>query len=226
MTKVTIVFPHQLFKLNPAVDIARKVYLVEEYLFFNHYKFHKQKLVLHRASMKSYEAHLLKNKIAVAYIDAADKLSDIRNLIAYFHQQKVMEIHITDVADNWLRKRIHNTCKKYNINCVEYTTPNFINTLGDVKIYFDKKKTYFQTGFYTEQRKKRNILLDASGGPEGGQWTYDADNRVKFPKKEKVPVLNFAKEESYVEEARKYIEKKFPSNYGSVEEFIYPVRTF
>jgi deoxyribodipyrimidine photolyase-related protein len=223
MTKVTIVFPHQLFKLNPAVDIARKVYLVEEYLFFNHYKFHKQKLVLHRASMKSYEAHLLKNKIAVAYIDAADKLSDIRNLIAYFHQQKVMEIHITDVADNWLRKRIHNTCKKYNINCVEYTTPNFINTLGDVKIYFDKKKTYFQTGFYTEQRKKRNILLDASGGPEGGQWTYDADNRVKFPKKEKVPVLNFAKEESYVEEARKYIEKKFPSNYGSVEEFIYPV---
>ena len=223
MKKASIIFPHQLFKLNPAVDPTHEVYLVEEWLFFNQYHFHKQKLVLHRASMKCYEAYLQQNKTAITYINAAEKISDIRNLITHLHQQKITEIHFTDVADNWLRKRIYNSCKKYNIKCVEYDSPNFINTMDEVKLYFDKKKTYYQTGFYTWQRKQRAILLDASGGPEGGQWTYDADNRLKFPKKEKAPVLSFAKENRYVEDSKKYIDENFPFNYGSIEQFIYPI---
>ena len=222
MAKVSIIFPHQLFKLNPAIDAERKTYLVEESLFFNQYKFHKQKLVLHRATMKCYEAYLQQNKIDVTYIDATDKLSDIRNLITYLYQQKITEIHVTDTADNWLQKRIYSSCKKYAIKCVEHASPNFINTADEVKSYSTNKKTYFQTRFYTGQRKQRKILLDASGGPEGGQWTYDADNRIKFPKNGKAPVLHFAKEDDYIEDAKKYIENNFRENYGSIENFIYP----
>ena len=44
--------------------------LIEEFLFFRHYKFHKQKLVLHRASMKYYEGYLLENGVKVTYIDS------------------------------------------------------------------------------------------------------------------------------------------------------------
>ena len=65
-----------------------------------------------------------------------------------------------------------------------YTSPNFLNTMNGVKSFFDKKKTYFQTAFYTDQRKQRNILLTAAREPEGGQWSFDADNRLKFPAKE------------------------------------------
>jgi deoxyribodipyrimidine photolyase-related protein len=222
MNAVTLVFPHQLFKVNPAVDGARKVYLVEEYLFFSQYKFHQQKLVLHRASMKFYAGYLAGKKITVEYIDAIDGLSDIRKLIARLYKQKIKEIHFTDTADYLLNRRIAKACAETGINLKEYTTPYFLNTLAEVKGYFDKKKTYFQTGFYTEQRKKRNILLDASGGPEGGQWTYDADNRMKFPKKEKAPVIKFAAEDNAVAEAKKYVIKNFKDNYGSTEKFIYP----
>jgi deoxyribodipyrimidine photolyase-related protein len=222
MNAVTLVFPHQLFKVNPAVDGARKVYLVEEYLFFSQYKFHQQKLVLHRASMKFYAGYLAGKKITVEYIDAIDGLSDIRKLIARLYKQKIKEIHFTDTADYLLNRRIAKACAETGINLKEYTTPYFLNTLAEVKGYFDKKKTYFQTGFYTEQRKKRNILLDASGGPEGGQWTYDADNRMKFPKKEKAPVIKFAAEDNAVAEAKKYVIKNFKDNYGSAEKFIYP----
>jgi len=51
---VTIIFPHQLFKIHPAIHKNHKVFLIEEELFFNQYNFHKKKLVLHRASMKCY----------------------------------------------------------------------------------------------------------------------------------------------------------------------------
>ncbi|WP_462219774.1 cryptochrome/photolyase family protein, partial [Ferruginibacter sp.] len=189
---------------------------------FNKYKFHRQKLVLHRASMKLYADHLIHKKINIEYIDAGNELSDVRCLIAKLHQQEITTIHFADVADNWLKKRIVSSCKKNKIALTEYNTPNFLNTLPDVKSYFDKKKTYFQTGFYTEQRKKRNILLNASGGPEGGQWTYDADNRKKFPAKQKVPPINFVNENKAVEEAKLYVAKNFTDNYGAIEKFIYP----
>lgn len=54
MNTATIIFRHQLFKTNPAVCAGRDVYLVEEFLFFTQYRFHQQKLMFHRASMKAY----------------------------------------------------------------------------------------------------------------------------------------------------------------------------
>jgi len=222
MTAVTLIFPNQLFKNHPALPAGNKIYLIEETLFFNQYKFHQQKLVLHRASMKLYADYLSHKKLKTTYIDATNKLSDVRCLIAQLKQQKVTAIHFAAVADNWLKKRIVQASTSNKIDLIEYDTPNFLNTMPAVKSYFDKKKTYFQTGFYTEQRKKRNILLDASGGPEGGQWTYDADNRMKFPVKQKVPVINFVKENKAVEEAKLYVAKNFAGNYGSIEKFIYP----
>jgi deoxyribodipyrimidine photolyase-related protein len=61
MSSVTLIFPHQLFEKHPALKNNTKVFLVEEYLFFNQYKLHKQKLIFHRASMKAYQHHLTEN---------------------------------------------------------------------------------------------------------------------------------------------------------------------
>ena len=63
MSAISLVFPHQLFEKPPALDKARSVYLIEEFLFFKQYNFHKQKLVFHRASMKAYQ-QFLENCIA------------------------------------------------------------------------------------------------------------------------------------------------------------------
>ena len=56
--EIHIIFPHQLFKKTEVFDHCNTVYLVEEYLFFNQYAFHKAKLAFHRATMKVYEAYL------------------------------------------------------------------------------------------------------------------------------------------------------------------------
>ena len=221
--EISLVFPHQLFKQHPAILKDRTVYLIEETLFFNQYNFNKQKLLLHRASMKAYAHFLSSQKILVEYIEATNTLCDITKLITHLHQQKITIIHFADVADNWLHKKIVNACSNFNIEIVQYTTPNFLNTLESVKTYFDKKKTYFQTPFYTEQRKLRNILVDAGGQPTGGKWTFDEDNRQKFPKTAQVPIINFAKENDFIKEAKTYVDKNFGNNYGSIEQIIYPV---
>jgi deoxyribodipyrimidine photolyase-related protein len=222
MTAVTLIFPHQLFADHPCIKKGLVVYLIEECLFFKQYHFHKQKLVLHRASMKKFAHFLSQRNITVDYIDSQNDLSDVRTLINHLAQLNITEIQFVDVADNWLKTRIESSCKKHHIEIAEAVSPNFLNTLEGVKSFFDNKKTYFQTAFYIEQRKQRAILLDAGGQPVGGQWTFDADNRLKYPKNDKPPVITVAKEDSYGQEANDYVAKYFPNNYGSAEKFIYP----
>ena len=212
---VSIIFPHQLYKQNPALQKNTPVFLVEEWLYFNQYKFHQQKIILHRASMQFYNQWLQQQGFEVTYIEAIDARSDIRQLVLALAQQQVTTVHFVDVVDYWLNKRLTQSAKKANINLVKYTTPNFLNKLEDVADFFDKKKTYFQTDFYTQQRKQRNILLEKDGKPLGGKWTFDADNRSKFAKNEIVPTYPFPNENEFVKEARTYVAANFSNNYGS-----------
>jgi deoxyribodipyrimidine photolyase-related protein len=222
MTTCTIIFPHQLFEHHPAILNETKVYLVEEYLFFNQYNFHKQKLVLHRSSMQQYYDYLKSLNIDVDYISAYEPSSDVRVLIKHLSSLGIVDIHVVDVCDDWLSRRLVKVCKKYKLNLQTHASPNFLNTMDDVKPFFDDKKTYFQTTFYIAQRKTRNILLESNGNPVGGQWSFDADNRQKYPKKTAQPVVVFPSESKHTKAAKTYVDRYFPDNYGSIQNFVYP----
>lgn len=223
MKAAVLIFPHQLFKQHPAVTTNSTVYLIEETLFFNQYNFHKQKLVLHRASMQFFKDELAKKNIIVNYIDAGGKLSDVRILIKYLAAKKITDVHFCELADDWLNKRITNACTKNDIEIKKYRSPNFLNSPEEADAYFDKKKTYFQTAFYIEQRKQRQLLIEVNNEPAGGKWTFDADNRKKYPAGLQPPQLKFPVANNYVAEAQQYVQKNFANNYGSIENFIYPV---
>ncbi len=223
MNLATLIFPHQLFKNHPALKKERPVYLVEETLFFKQYNFHKQKIILHRASMKAYEAYLQELNYSVIYIDSFSPLADVQQLIKKISKEGVNEIHFVEPVDNWLHKKLTKSGNKYTINLVEYDSPNFLNTTKSVAHFFDEKKKYFQTDFYIDQRKQRTILVDDNKKPTGGKWTFDAENREKFPKNESVPALPSLTQNAFVTEAKLYVQKYFLTNYGSSDTFIYPI---
>ena len=74
MKAINIIFPHQLFLESPILENNNEIYLIEEYLFFKQYQFHKQKIAFHRASMKAYQAYLQSLNKTVHYIDADNLL--------------------------------------------------------------------------------------------------------------------------------------------------------
>jgi deoxyribodipyrimidine photolyase-related protein len=214
--QAAIIFPHQLFNNAALLDKNKMHYLVEEHLLFTQYLFHKEKLVLHRASMKSYEKYLLQNGFQVEYIESTHALHDCRLLIAHLAKQKCADISMIDPVDYLLMRRIKRACASNHIKLQVMESPSFLNTLSGTQNYFDTKKKYFQTDFYTAQRKQRNLLLTPDGKPVGGKWTFDAENRSKFPKKEIVPKLPASASNAYVEEAEAYVQKNFPNNYGAI----------
>jgi len=78
------------------------------------------------------------------------------------------------------------------------------------------------TYFYIAQRKRLKILVEGDK-PIGGKWSFDPENRKKIPKSVKVPKRPSFKPNPYTEESKKFVEKHFPENPGSTDEFVYPV---
>ncbi len=215
MSTASIVFPHQLYQNHPALALDRPVYLVEEWLYFHQYRFHKQKLLLHRSTMRMYADHLQHHGYEVRYIAATAPECDIQKLLPQLTEIK--ELHYTVVVDDWLQQRLLGAAGT-KIKLIEYSSPNFLNEPQDVAEFFASRKSYKQTDFYIDQRKRRQILIDDHGKPVGGQWTYDADNRQKYPKNQIPPVVNLPGLNNYVKEAQIYVDQYFPDNYGLTQQ--------
>ena len=110
MKQVSVIFPHQLFEKNPAIEAAPNVVLVESDLIFNHYNYHIAKLVYHRQSMMRYAESLIQRGIPVRYIDSFSPLSNATKLFDELSQNHT-EIHVIEPEDDWLSRHIRTGLK-------------------------------------------------------------------------------------------------------------------
>ena len=183
MQTVKLIFPHQLFQENPLFSFKGKIYLIEEILFFKQLNFHKQKIAFHRATMKYYENFLLEKGFSVTYVEASEKYADIRLMIAHLYKLDIKSIIIIDPVDDWLLRRIKTSCQKLKMDLKILESPMFLNSNQDLEHFFKPaKKKFFQTEFYKQERITKKILIDEAGRPQGGQWSFDAENRKKISK--------------------------------------------
>lgn len=221
MNEATLVYPHQLFHQHPAIKAGREVYLIEDPLFFSQYRFHRQKLMLHRASMKRYESELKIRKRITHYVDRAQVRisSDIASILS---KAGIKKVHWVDPEDNYLQRRVPNALAAHGIQIDTVTNPNFLTPIEVVHEFVDQKKKLFFTQFYIQQRTRLNCLIDAHGKPIGGKWSFDTENRRKLPKTVQVPRVSIPKPDRFSKDARAYVEKEFPDALGEPADLLYP----
>jgi deoxyribodipyrimidine photolyase-related protein len=201
---IFILFPVHLFK-NIDILHNKKIYLVEEPRYFTDFKYHKLKLAYHRATMKSYYDYLKNNNLDVYYINFNENYEKIKT--------SKNNIHIYDPCDNKLKNNI----LKYIPNVIIHETINFLIN-KDILL-----KKYNHQNFYKMQRKRLNILINPDGTPTGGKWSFDELNRKKIPESVIIPPLPHVSSDKYIIEAKIYVNKYFKNNYGSLDNFIYPI---
>jgi deoxyribodipyrimidine photolyase-related protein len=218
MSEACLVFPHQLFESSPLFDFKGPFFIIEEDTFFHGQSFHKQKICFHRASMRKYHDDIRKKrKLDVHYIPSTQEESDIAKLVAFLKEQQVSHVHYIDPVDHTLKRKLQASLHDHGLTHKELVSPLFINNKNDLSLFFRKdKKKFHQTSFYKEQRKKLNILLDDQGQPLGGKWTYDVDNRKKYPSKRSPPKIKHPKQDDYHREALEYVREHFSSNRGEL----------
>ncbi len=213
----TLIFPHQLFRNHPALATGRTIILIEEWLFFRQFRFHQQKIVLHRASMQAWHAQLTAEGMDTWYIDSQSAFADVRLLVPELRRRGYTSIHLAEPADDWLARRLRISAGVAGIALHQYPSPGFLNDLPALDAYTAGRQSFFQTDFYIAQRKARGILMDPGGKPVGGKWTFDAENRKKLPKGHRPPVIAFPEPDAFIREAVGYTEKHFPGHYGNAQ---------
>lgn len=221
MDKAVIIFPNQLFDHHPAMSKNSRIFLVEDRRYFSDFRFHKKKLILHRASMLAYRERLLKEGYDVQYMGYANG-NELEVLFRLLKKERIDTLYLVEIDDYELDSRIRNHAKKYGIRIFLAQNPNFLTTKKYLSEFFESVSHYSLTHFYIAQRKRLQILID-HGKPAGGKWSYDPENRKRIPRSVKIPDIVGAHMNKYVKEAMSYVTKHFPDNPGSVGNFCYPV---
>ena len=214
--EIFLIFPVHLFS-NITKLKNKKVYLIEDTRFFTDFKYHKLKLAYHRASMKWYFDYLINNKINAVYIDFNNV--DYKNII-----KKTKKIYMYNPCDDTLKNNI----LKIIPNIIIEETLNFLvnkDFLEENLNKFHSNGKYNHQNFYKMQRLRLDILIEKDGiTPTGGKWSFDSDNRKKIPKSVSIPtVINLDSGNKYISESIDYTNIHFSKNYGSLDNFIYPI---
>ncbi|MFM8513971.1 MAG: cryptochrome/photolyase family protein, partial [Bacteroidota bacterium] len=85
----------------------KRAWIVEEWLFFRQYSFHRQKLIHQRACMMSFADELQGLGWEVEYIEAQDPKAESGALIHYLSTQNGLEeVTAYRCGDHWLEKRL------------------------------------------------------------------------------------------------------------------------
>ena len=95
-----------------------------------------------------------------------------------------------------------------------------------IEDHFASGKKPLMGRFYEMQRKRLDLLIDPDGGPVGGRWSFDADNRKKLPKGILVPEPPAERSSgsvALVEAARQQLIGEGVTGIGSWDGFHYPV---
>jgi len=227
--EAALVYPHQLFHPHPAISAGRTVCLIEDPLIFGNeprrpLHVHVQKLLLHRASMKAFEAELRERGHEVLYIETPEgSETDSAELLAAGLPQSIRFLHLADPVDDLLMNGFRHFVCSRGIESTIHESPNFLTPSDFLHHHTGRPKKPFMARFYQAQRKRMEILTDPDGAPEGGRWSFDTENRAKLPKHYLPPPEPAAPANRFTREAADYVRRRFPNNPGSLSSFRWPV---
>ena len=223
-----LIFPHQLFGHHPGLDFTdAQVYLIEDGLFFGdrHHPaaMHQQKLWMHRASMKRYEATLRSQGRDVRYVEHALDVDVLDRCVMECSEAGAERLLAVRPHDYLLERRLKRAGTQQGLDLLLLDGPMFLNTSEQNHHYRAGRKRWFMADFYKHQRRRLDVLMDGDD-PAGGQWSFDADNRKKVPKKMlgEIPPLPEIVRDSIDEAARDHVLKRYPHNPGSIDTLHYP----
>ena len=220
MTQAALVYPHQLFADQPALVGTTCAVMIEDPLLFTQLRFHRKKLILHRATMRRYAERLQKRGVTVHYVEASQLTAtgDIGDLL---RSLRITSVRYVDPCDDWLATRLAASLARNKIAASVLDDPFFLTDALVLRDFAAGKKRLFFNEFYIAQRKRLGLLLAKDGRPVGGQWSFDPANRKRLPEGFPVPKVRPPREDRSVIEARRYVRTHFPEAIGSGGGFGY-----
>lgn len=179
-----LVLPHQLFDVHLDEPAGTRFVLIEHDLLFRQYRFHAQKLVLHRASMARFARRLRGAGFAVDVLASDRERPSGAQLAELIRTLEPARVTCFDVVDDWLTRDLTQALRDggYELDRDDVLdSPGFVTTRQEIADWFGRNGARMQD-FYVWQRRRLGILVEGDGRPAGGRWSFDDENRKKLPR--------------------------------------------
>ena len=213
---------------SPAGDLL--VGLIESSPRGSHLRYHQQKLTLLYSSMRHYAADLKKQKFATLYHHLTDTPAgaDYATILSHWIQKhKIREIHLLDPNEYDTFHSLPALSKKLGVPIHRHASPQFLVPRAEFATWAEGKKHLLMETHYRRLRTERNILLDAKGKPEGGDWNLDDQNRRTYREFAKanptVPPFPPPIQDLIVKKVAQEVAAHFPTHPGQADQLWVPV---
>lgn len=148
------------------------IVLVESARMLTGRPWHKERLFFLTSSARHFAYQLEYDGYTVRYIKAATTIDGLKLARKEFGN---LEITCAEPSSHVQQKQLQDFGVQFVDNDFFLTSRSLFN------LWAEKQKTYVMENFYRAQRNRLGILV-SDGKPEGGQWNFDADNRLPPPK--------------------------------------------
>ena len=227
MSAVFVVLGNQLFApevVAPHVGPDTRFFMAEDRGLCTYFKHHRQKLLLFLAAMRSHADALRDAGFDVFYDRFEDQdtqrfESTYEDKLAAFLDRrgngKIDTLRIYEVEDKFFEDRIEAFADGRGLTLDVLPSPMFLTPRDTFAEYLDDAdgKPYMAR-FYQRQRKRLGVMVDERGKPEGGQWSYDGDNRKKLPRDVPVPDPPHAGCVDHIQPVKAVIRERFNDHPG------------
>ena len=193
-----------------------------------HLRYHKVKLAMVYAAMRHFAEDLRAEGWKVDYHRLADTEDFWAGLSTHISAQGPDELVMMEPNSWFEREAVVRLARKAGLP-LRFTQPvQFLRTREDFAEWAAGRKRLLMETHYRTMRTRLKVLVDASGGPEGGTWNLDAENRktasdwAKAGRPLPPAPLQFA-HDAITREAVADVEKYFSDAPGSAEKLWVPV---
>ncbi len=220
-----LILGNQLFPASYLGDKTLPVFMCEDMELCTYVKHHQQKIVLFLAAMREFADGLRSQGREVSYHclepDSAATFTD--RLAAFVQQRGLKQLIHFEIEDHFFASRIEDFCRDQNLSQEVLPSPMFMSSRASFTNYLESVKKPFMADFYRRQRKDFGLLLDENGGPQGGKWSFDGDNRKRLPKEVEPPPAPRAPRTEHTQQVIELVQTHFSDHPGKAEQFWWPV---
>jgi len=187
----------------------------------------KARIAIFLAAMRHFRDALRRRKIRVDYrrLDDPDNrgsfASELERAVEALHPQKLI---VLEPGEWRVLESLKAAARRLGIELEVRDDRHFFASHADFDAHCEGRKQLRNEYFYREMRRRLGVLVDG-GQPVGGQWNYDADNRLSFGRDGPgdVPAPKSFRPDKTTREVIRLVRERFPRHPGTLDAFDWPV---
>ncbi len=220
-----------LSDLDPERDAVLMAEVDAECTYVRH---HKKKIVLVLSAMRHFARALAARGVRVEYVrldDPGNTHSLRGEMLRAAGRLRPERIVVTEPGEWRLLDDMRHWHEAAGVEVEIRDDTRFLCRVQDFLAWARDRRSLRMEFFYRDMRRTHGVLLDGlgpdgdgtGGGPEGGRWNYDAENRKRLPRGVEAPATPDFPPDEITLAVMALVAQRFAGHFGEVDGFSLPV---